>query len=150
MDSYSASSRHAPLIPRSALQVHGIKRVEGRSWYTEHRGRLWIHAASRTPDAAEIDALRAEYAHHTDRPFPSDYPTSCLLGCVDVLDCMDLTTYRRERLASVGEDSECEFVMLVERPRLLSLPLSMSGDHKLWRLEKRDLAAAERQLVLNK
>lgn len=30
--------------PWASLLVHGIKRVEGRGWNTDFRGRLWIHA----------------------------------------------------------------------------------------------------------
>lgn len=30
--------------PWASLLVYGIKRVEGRGWNTDFRGRLWIHA----------------------------------------------------------------------------------------------------------
>ena len=33
--------------PWASLLVMGIKRHEGRTWYTQHRGRLWIHAGSK-------------------------------------------------------------------------------------------------------
>ena len=33
--------------PWASLLVHGIKRVEGRGWNTDFRGRLWIHAGKR-------------------------------------------------------------------------------------------------------
>ena len=36
------------------LGRYGIKRIEGRGWPTEHRGRLWIHATSKVPVAEEI------------------------------------------------------------------------------------------------
>lgn len=34
--------------PWASLLVHGIKRVEGRGWNTDFRGRLWIHAGRRS------------------------------------------------------------------------------------------------------
>jgi hypothetical protein len=75
--------------PWASLLVAGIKRLEGRSWGTSHRGRLWIHAAAHEPTPAEIAAVEQEYKtlYRTDGiPFPREYPTSSLLGCVDVVD----------------------------------------------------------------
>ena len=38
---------------------------EGRNWYSAHRGRLWIHAASKVPSDEEArqvqDFYRARY-----------------------------------------------------------------------------------------
>ncbi len=30
--------------PYASLVVEGVKRFEGRDWYTDYRGPLWIHA----------------------------------------------------------------------------------------------------------
>ena len=34
--------------------MHGIKRIEGRSWGTGHRGWLWIASTAQEPDQAAI------------------------------------------------------------------------------------------------
>lgn len=47
--------------PWASLLVAGIKRVEGRSWYSAHRGRLWIAAAAKRPSPQEISELEASY-----------------------------------------------------------------------------------------
>ncbi len=49
--------------------------MQGRVWYSSHRGRLWIAAASKVPSDDEI---------------------ACLLGCVDVLDCLPQDEYREK------------------------------------------------------
>lgn len=36
-------------------------RVEGRTWYTSHRGRLWIAATAKRPSPQEISELEATY-----------------------------------------------------------------------------------------
>ena len=41
--------------PWASLLVYGIKRIEGRTWSTEHRGSLWIHAAGKQPSQEDID-----------------------------------------------------------------------------------------------
>ena len=34
---------------------------EGRTWFTPHRGRLWIAATAKAPDPAEIADMEAVY-----------------------------------------------------------------------------------------
>ncbi len=43
------------------LQVCGIKRDEGRTWYSNVRGRLWIHAASKVPNDDEVREVKEFY-----------------------------------------------------------------------------------------
>ncbi|XP_061855638.1 activating signal cointegrator 1 isoform X2 [Colius striatus] len=76
--------------PWASLLIRGIKRVEGRTWYTSHRGRLWIAATAKRPSPQEISELEATYRMllGKDVEFPGDYPPGCLLGCVDITDCL--------------------------------------------------------------
>ena len=48
------------------VAVTGIKRIEGRTWSTKHRGRLWIHATSATPspDDIQVGARRMSQSRH--------------------------------------------------------------------------------------
>uniref|UniRef100_A0A2K6EU69 Thyroid hormone receptor interactor 4 n=1 Tax=Propithecus coquereli TaxID=379532 RepID=A0A2K6EU69_PROCO len=57
-----------PSPPKSELQAcpspgwcasHSV--VEGRSWYTPHRGRLWIAATAKKPSPQEVSELQATY-----------------------------------------------------------------------------------------
>jgi hypothetical protein len=47
--------------PWASLLVCGIKRLEGRTWSSPHRGRLWIHSASHEPTAEEIESVEQMY-----------------------------------------------------------------------------------------
>ena len=47
--------------PWASYLVTGIKLHEGRTWYSPHRGRLWIHAASKVPSDDEIAAVQQMY-----------------------------------------------------------------------------------------
>ena len=44
-----------------------LKVDEGRNWYSAHRGRLWIHAASKVPSDEEVrqvqDFYKARYGN---------------------------------------------------------------------------------------
>merc|ERR1719228_502834 len=53
--------------PWASFLVKGIKKHEGRTWYSAHRGRLWIASTVKAPSAQEIIALETEYRRHYNR-----------------------------------------------------------------------------------
>lgn len=82
-------------------------------------------------------------------PFPKHYPTSVLLGYVEVVDCLShqqLIEYKQrardntsngsatelvlENLA-VDEENDSEFVLVCTKPHRLVVPLAVSGQHKI-------------------
>merc|ERR1711879_464121 len=80
--------------PWASLLVAGIKKVEGRSWYSDYRGPLWIAAASRKPTEEEIKDLEDQYKD-CGLAFPKHYPVSALLGRVDVVDMLSHEEYMK-------------------------------------------------------
>lgn len=144
--------------PWASLLVHGFKRAEGRTWRSQHRGRLWIHAASKASEDHEVEMLEQTYRSIYEAqgvpmpPMPSEcsgYPTSALLGCVDFEDCFTKEQYTevlRSNPSMPQEENDSEFIFWCLRPRRLAVPLKMGGEHKIWRLPKVLLAAAQRGL----
>ncbi|PON55470.1 Ribosome biogenesis factor NIP7-like [Parasponia andersonii] len=141
--------------PWASLLVYGIKRIEGRSWPSPIRGRLWIHAASKVPDEATIKAMedfyREVYALNgvNDLNFPEHYPVSRLLGCVEVVGCLE-----REELAGwemvpegVRLEAQTDFCWLCEQPQKLLIPFEMRGYQGVYNLEKKIYEAAVRGLT---
>ena len=121
--------------PWASLLVMGIKKVEGRVWYTPHRGRLWIAATTRTPTEQDIVGVEGMYRAlygHQNVSFPKHYPTSCLLGCVDVVDCLAQEDYKEE--FPEGE-SESPYVFVCENPQQLTVKFPVKGQHKIWKLD---------------
>mmetsp|Transcript_9849 Transcript_9849/g.12855 ORF Transcript_9849/g.12855 Transcript_9849/m.12855 type:complete len:164 (+) Transcript_9849:168-659(+) len=137
--------------PWASLLVYGIKRVEGRSWPTDHRGRLWIHAASKQPTTEEISEVEEQYrfiynnVEGVEVEFPQSYPTSCLLGCVDVVGCASQNVIQQSPDVSEGikMESGSEYGFLCENPQSLILPFQLSGQHKLWKLDSSSLRSAK-------
>lgn len=132
--------------PWASLLVHGIKRAEGRSWETKYRGRLWIAAARRVPTQMEIDELESMYCDvyglsHDEVPFPKNYPTSALLGCVDVVECLSNEEYRAQN--DSREENSSSYIFQCKNPRTLFLPGQISGNHKLWRMPQQRLKAVQ-------
>ncbi|XP_051919102.1 activating signal cointegrator 1 isoform X2 [Hippocampus zosterae] len=118
--------------PWASLLVKGIKRVEGRTWYTSHRGRLWIAAAAKKPtpqETAEVEAMYRSISQKELR-FPSEYPTGCLLGCVNIIDCLSQDQFR-EQFPSTCEESASPFVFICTNPQELLVKFPMKGKHKI-------------------
>jgi len=121
--------------PWASLLVRGIKQHEGRSWYSAHRGRLWIAATAKECDEEDVAELKAFYAEHHPGAvnFPKEYPSACLLGCVEVVDVQPQDDYREAH--SDGE-SHSPFVFVCSEPEELVVRFPIKGKHKLWKLDK--------------
>ncbi|GFS03243.1 thyroid hormone receptor interactor 4 [Elysia marginata] len=132
--------------PWASLLVHGIKRHEGRTWYSAHRGRLWIAATVKKPAPEEIAELEHMYKviyNEPDLQFPKDYPTGCLLGCVIVEDCLEQDAYREKY---PDGESASPYVFICSNPQQLLLKFPMKGQHKIYRLEPHVHKAAKKGL----
>ncbi|XP_064608774.1 activating signal cointegrator 1-like isoform X2 [Liolophura sinensis] len=121
--------------PWASLLIKGIKKHEGRTWYTPHRGRLWIAATGKTPEKDDIEDVEQFYRQYYNDPklkFPTQYPVSCLLGCVNVLDCLGQEEYRQK--FPEGESASA-YVFICDHPQELVIKFPIKGKHKIYKLE---------------
>ena len=131
--------------PWASLLVSGIKIHEGRSWPTEHRGKLWIHAAAAKPTGIEeIERKYLQFCPPGTRT-PSSYPTSCLLGYVFVVDCLDNASFKA-RVPETERQEDSEYTFMCSEPKALPFPLQMDGKHKIFKLDRKMWVAAKKQL----
>lgn len=106
-------------------------RHEGRTWPTTHRGRLWIAAAAKHPEEEEIEQLQQFYRNYykdTSLKFPKEYPTGCLLGCVNIDDCLDQEVYRKR---FPDGESASPYVFICSNPIILPIFYPIAGKHKI-------------------
>ena len=68
--------------PWAWLVVAGHKDIENRTWTTRFRGRIYIHAAKRKPPRY------AQYWAIGGKDIPTDLPRGCIVGEVDIVDCI--------------------------------------------------------------
>lgn len=131
--------------PYASLLVAGIMTHEGRSWPSDFKGRLWIHAAASEP--TDIPTTEAHYKKYAspDAVLPKQYPTSCLLGCVTVSECISKEEYEA-RYPEEQRQSGSEFVFLCSNAKKLPFALPMTGKHKIYRMDKKMWASAKKQL----
>ena len=132
--------------PWATLLVRGIKKHEGQSWFSTHRGRLWIAATSQKPQPEDIHSLEEfyrQYYNDPDMEFPADYPSACLLGCVDVQDVMEQDAYRKKY--PMGE-SNSPYVFVCDNPHELLVKFPIKGKHKIYKLDTKIHQGAKKGL----
>lgn len=66
--------------PWASLLIAGVKKHEGRSWYTSHRGRLWIASTAKPVDAESIKEMENFYRAHYNGNlgFSSNSQVNCI------------------------------------------------------------------------
>ncbi|XP_067003782.2 activating signal cointegrator 1 [Anabrus simplex] len=132
--------------PWASLLVRGIKVHEGRTWYTAHRGRLWIASTAKTPVQEEIREIEHVYRvlkNDEGLKFPEHYPSGCLLGCVSMIDCLPQEEYR---LKFPEGESQSPFVFICEDARELPIRFPIKGKHKIYKLDQKIHQAAQKSL----
>ncbi|CAF4914770.1 unnamed protein product [Pieris macdunnoughi] len=122
--------------PWASLLVEGIKLSEGRTWYSNHRGRLWIASTAKPPEQSLVREIENRYrVLYPDKQFkfPTFYPTACLLGCVNVDDCLPQEEFQKQY---PDGDSDSPYVFVCSNPVSLRLRFPVKGQHKIWTLDK--------------
>lgn len=73
--------------PWTWLVVNGFKDIENRSWRTDHRGPLLIHASSSKQDFNEDELKYIRQGHGV--VVPNELDIGGIVGIVDVIDCVE-------------------------------------------------------------
>ncbi|XP_026812665.1 activating signal cointegrator 1 [Rhopalosiphum maidis] len=131
--------------PYASLLLLNIKSHEGRTWFTPHRGRLWIASTAKKPSPEDIERVETFYKHlKGDVEFPKRYPTGCLLGCVNLVDCLSQEEYISKY--PQGEN-ESPYIFICEDPILLVNHFPIKGQHKIFKLDEKICNAAQKCLM---
>ncbi|MBP0020280.1 MAG: ASCH domain-containing protein [Cyanobacteria bacterium SBLK] len=85
--------------PWASLITHGHKQYETRSWFTDYRGTLLIHAAKRTGEQIQKDTAFILQNKHNIRLDWGDLPLGQLVCICDLVDCIPITGDVRRRLS---------------------------------------------------
>ncbi len=120
--------------PWASLLLSGEDWCENRSWNTEYRGTLWIHASGKV-EGRECELWGIDKSRLT---------TSAILGCVVLIDVIHVEglqgriqpLMRKYRLnPEVGPDFVVgEYCWIVANPRVLKTPIPAKGKLNLWRM----------------
>ncbi len=100
----------------------GRKNIENRKWYTNYRGRLYIHAAQRADQLAPRSVWRLASGSTDDIRLPA----GAIIGHVNLVAC---TTGSLSKWADRGM-----FHWWLHDPVLLPEPVVCAGTQSLWPL----------------
>jgi hypothetical protein len=99
----------------------GVKDVENRTWLTQHRGRLAIHAGQKIADGFSEDDIKMLRG--------SAWTRGAIIGVVDLVDIVPVGekhTHIRGYQQS-GWEMEGHHWWLLANPRLLPAPIQLPG-----------------------
>ena len=77
--------------PWADLIVSGVKDIENRTWKTNFRGRVYVHASQKEADRPfGFSRFTSEQIHSMNIPlcFYFTYKYSAIIGEVDIVDCV--------------------------------------------------------------
>ncbi|WP_195654108.1 ASCH domain-containing protein [Bacteroides sp. 1001136B_160425_E2] len=78
--------------PWASLIVHGIKDIENRSWRTNFRGRVLIHASGSHGRKFSVDLTdaqtKAAFAAIAKETMFGNMPFGSIIGSVEIVDCV--------------------------------------------------------------
>jgi hypothetical protein len=109
--------------PWASLIMHCGKDVENRSWSTSFRGRVAIHSSKKTNAYEWLSAN--VIAQQVDASIPLDLPNGCVLGTVEIYNCVKFS----DSPWFMGD-----YGFLLREPRILTTPIPCNGELGFWQL----------------
>jgi activating signal cointegrator 1 len=128
--------------PWASLVAIGAKRFETRSWYTEYRGPLAIHAAKRPPQRSDVgEVIWARMMRALGVRDASSLPLGAMVAVVDLAGCDPIEFLWRTEDIPKGSDDEAfgdwspdRFGWALVEVRALTPPVAWRGRQGLWQL----------------
>jgi activating signal cointegrator 1 len=124
--------------PWATLVVRGLKRYETRSWNTDYRGPLLIHASSRWDKALQAIARSFPFKHVIDDP--DNLPRGWIIGMVQVVRTLrteEWVRYNPQYADSdeyyFGDFNKGRWAWELGKPILFETPIPAKGALSLWR-----------------
>lgn len=125
--------------PWATLVAIGAKQIETRSWSTNYRGDLAIHAAKTTPKWARAHGWIEPYHTELRRAHlhPDRLPSGVILAVVRLDDVQQIKTeqqlqFIREPEASFGDYRTGRYMWLLDDLGHLTEYISATGRQGLW------------------
>lgn len=134
------------LQPWATLLATGKKHIETRSWKTNYRGEIFIHAGKKDPlvgicmmtDDAKERAFRALGLPETFNRFQK-FPTGEILGKANLVNCL-LIDEETARLIkeqnpdeyAFGDFTPGRYAWVMENVVIFKEPIPVSGKQGLW------------------
>ena len=116
--------------PWATLVAEGIKKYEFRSWKTNHRGKLLIHAGS------GIDKEGMEMVKNLDL----EYPSKRIIAEVEIIDCLEIDEELNNKIISenniaYGNKKRNGYAWKLDNITKINNSKEISGKLGLWNID---------------
>jgi hypothetical protein len=130
--------------PWATLVAIGAKKVETRSWSTNYRGLLAIHAAKGFPELAQqvcfTEPFRSVLLHQSSARIiwnrqtkSSDFPLGQVIAIAQLVNVIAVEKYLAVgQEAAFGDYSAGRFAWILKDLKILETPVSAKGSLGLW------------------
>ncbi|HEX8575775.1 MAG TPA: ASCH domain-containing protein [Flavobacterium sp.] len=144
--------------PWASLIAHGIKDIENRTWKTNFRGRIYIHASARTAEFIDLVSNPASnqlFIHSASLRDNHDifktYPHAAIIGEVDIIDCVinhSSIWAEKSDWQEVGWTEKQIYNWVLANPVLYNKPiLNVKGKLSFWEYEKPETVIVSKRPV---
>ncbi len=132
--------------PWATLLASGKKRIETRSWKTNYRGEILIHAGKKDPlwgisvmgEEAWAKALLAIGQHEAFDRFER-FPTGAIIGKAKLVNCVQIDDLTAQLIReqhpdeyAFGDFTPGRYAWMMEDAVLFEKPIPASGKQGLW------------------
>ena len=129
--------------PWASLIAHGIKNIENRTWKTNFRGRIYIHASGKFAfkHLKGLNPQMMAYLNSRDIFEEWEYHTGAIIGEVDIVDCVinhpSIWAEKTEMPAGVYMGEKPIYNWVLANPVLYDEPiLNVKGKLSFWEFNK--------------
>jgi hypothetical protein len=126
--------------PFATLIVLGVKQHMARSWVTQHRGPLLIHAARPFGDAARQLCCREPFRSvlkQAGYAIPADLPRGVVLGTVELCNCLHAHAVPLPPEEEPFRDVRPGwYVWLLKGARRLAQPIPLTGRQGIYEVSE--------------
>jgi len=125
--------------PWASLIAVGAKQYETRSWYTQYKGEIAIHAAKveKFPPY-EVRAVMKEFGIN-----PNELPYGKIVCIAEITECIEMDTaliaQQSIREAAVGDWAVGRYAWRLGNIRRLITPIAATGSQGFWNWNAPDL-----------
>ncbi|MEG4010499.1 ASCH domain-containing protein, partial [Microcoleus sp. Pol11C1] len=117
--------------PWASLIQHEVKRTETRSWSTNYRGPIAIHAAKKPADPSDCSDLFKLLPANCEF-----LPLGAVVAIANLIDCVEMTpefiAQQSEQELKCGDWQPGRFAWVLEIIRPVVPPIPATGGQKLW------------------
>jgi len=120
--------------PWASLIAHGIKDIENRTWRTHFRGKIYIHASSKTKEMLGLLNKRQVSYLRDKSNLEFEFTTSAIIGEVEIIDCViNHESVWAEKTDFSQEDPQTIWNWVLSNPVLYEKPiLNVKGKLSFW------------------